>query len=140
MLKVRVRKRTDDLLAANQALQEQITERKQAEVQLRQANAEVARRETALRDALSNLKAVQSRLIQAEKLESIGRLAAGVAHEVKNPLAIMLQGIHYLSKHIATNGDNVTMALQEMNDAVKRADSVVGPAGFLRPERIKPEH
>ena len=123
----------------NQALQleEDITERKRAEAQLKQANAELAGRETALRDALSNLKATQLQLIQAEKLESVGRLAAGVAHEVKNPLAIMLQGIHYLSKHLTTNGDNVTMALQDMDNAVKRADSVVrGLLDFSAPSEL----
>jgi len=121
-----------------------VTDRKRAEAQLKQANSELARSEKALRETLSDLKesheqlkAAQSQLIQAEKLESVGRLAAGVAHEVKNPLAIMLQGIHYLSKHLTTNGDNVTLALQDMNNAVKRANSVVrGLLDFSAPSEL----
>jgi len=39
-----------------------------------------------LKQSLEDLKSMQSQLIQSEKLASLGQLAAGIAHEIKNPL------------------------------------------------------
>jgi two-component system, NtrC family, sensor kinase len=56
-----------------------ITERKRAEEAIRTARDAA---ETALRE----LQAAQDRLVQTEKLASLGQLTAGIAHEIKNPL------------------------------------------------------
>ena len=71
------------------------------------------------------LQQTQMQLIQAEKLESVGRLAAGVAHEVKNPLALLLLGVDYLSQGIDPDDENVDKILSQMRDAVDRADRIV---------------
>ncbi len=39
-----------------------------------------------LRESLDNLRTAQDRLVQTEKLASLGQLTAGIAHEIKNPL------------------------------------------------------
>ncbi len=86
---------------------------------------------------MNNLKSAQLQLIHAEKLESIGRLAAGVAHEVKNPLAVIQLGIDYLSQTQKGNKD-VTETVVDMDDAVKRADTVIkGLLEFSRPTKLE---
>lgn len=109
-----------------------ITERKTAEEKLRQANAELSASRDQLMQALEDLhrsheelKAAQMLLIRAEKMETVGRLAAGVAHEVKNPLAILLSGIEYLEQTPAAHDGTIGLVLKDMREALSRADSVI---------------
>ena len=110
-----------------------ITERREAEEQLRRANVDLARSREELLKVLGDLrkshdelKAAQLQLIQAEKMQSLGRLAAGVAHDVKNPLAILSMGIDYLGNNNLVPGDvAATTVIQDMRDAIQRADRIV---------------
>ena len=70
-------------------------------------------------------KSAQLQLIHAEKLESIGLLATGVAHEVKNPLMTLLTGVQYLREFAPPEEDDVKQLLDDMLLAVRRADSVI---------------
>jgi signal transduction histidine kinase len=71
------------------------------------------------------LKAAQSQLMQLEKLHSIGQLAAGVAHEVKNPLQVILVGLQYLTDSPVAQEEEMRSVIGEMRDALHRANGVV---------------
>jgi PAS domain S-box-containing protein len=109
-----------------------ITERKQAEERLTRAYAELAANEEALKRTLEELRAAnqelketQLELIQAARLESVGALAAGVAHEVKNPLQTILMGLDYLVPNCLPGNENMAMVLSDMREAVTRANTII---------------
>src|SRR5688572_4653227 len=74
----------------------------------------------------AELQATQLQLIQSEKLDSLGRMAAGIAHEVKNPLMMILTGIKVLAKRVPTADEQTRLLLQDMEEAVERADRIIG--------------
>ena len=74
-----------------------------------------------LQKAYDQLKEAQSQLVQAEKMQVVGTLASGVAHEVKNPLATIQQGLDYLKENNRAKDKNTSSILEYMEEAVKKA-------------------
>ena len=74
----------------------------------------------------AQLRVTQLQLIQSEKLDSLGRMAAGVAHEVKNPLMMVLTGVKVLSKRLENADESTRQLLDDMTEAVQRADKIIG--------------
>jgi GAF domain-containing protein len=105
----------------------------------------VQQRTRELAASLENLRAAQDRLVQTEKLASLGQLTAGIAHEIKNPLNFInnfsavsaelidelreaLAGAHLNSKLRAEIGEIADMLQGNLDKVVqhgKRADSIV---------------
>jgi signal transduction histidine kinase len=71
---------------------------------------EVQARTNELAQSLEDLRVAQDRLVQTEKLASLGQLTAGIAHEIKNPL-------NFVSNFSALS----VQLTDELNDVLKRA-------------------
>jgi signal transduction histidine kinase len=62
-----------------------------------------------LEEKMNQLKNTQMRLIQQEKLAGIGQLAAGVAHEVNNPLGFVISNLSTLDKYVKKFTEMLTL-------------------------------
>ena len=124
-----------------------ITERKQFEARLLQQEEELRRHRDSLEELVRNrsekllqatieLEEQQAQLIQAEKMASLGQMAAGVAHEINNPVSYVMSNLGTLDQYVssltpllqlqrellATPGGASTELLERMGELWKQED------------------
>ena len=96
---IRDRQQTEELrltrhvAALTEALQDQLEERKRVEEALRREKSEQ-------QTLIQRLEEAHNQLLQSEKMASIGQLAAGVAHEINNPIGYVNSNLGSLQKYI----------------------------------------
>ena len=76
-----------------------ISNRKIAEEALRQSELKLRQRTAELEKTLQDLGRAQAKLVQSEKMSSLGQLVAGVAHEINNPVNFILGNLSYASEY-----------------------------------------
>jgi PAS domain S-box-containing protein len=120
-LELRVRERTEELAWANLALESEVSERRRAEIQLRESNQR-------LQQALKELHDTQQHVIQQERLRALGRMASGMAHDFNNALIPILGYAELLLEkpELLQDQDKTIQYLRVIRTASKDASSVVG--------------
>jgi signal transduction histidine kinase len=84
------RKAQDDIERLNAGLERHVQER----------TAELSEKNLELQRAYEDLKRMQAQLLQQDKMASVGLLAAGVAHEINNPMGFIISNLSSLGKYV----------------------------------------
>lgn len=88
-----------------------------------QRTAQFKQASEALQREIDERKQLESQLVQSEKLASLGQLAAGVAHEINNPIGFISSNLGAL--------DGYFKQLQDMLDAYREAENAIGSSEVI---------
>ncbi len=102
-----------------------MTERLQARTaEAERLYAEAIERNRQLSEMYERLQAAQRQLVQSEKLAAVGQLAAGIVHDVKNPLGV-IKGLAEELLEDPLEGAGALEAYRQIRDNATRANSIV---------------
>jgi signal transduction histidine kinase len=109
-------------------------------------DGKVAERTQELAAANQTLRSAQQRLVMSEKLAAIGQLAAGVAHEINNPVAVIQGNLDVLRETLGDAAEPAMPEIRLIQDQVFRIRLIVTKllqfarpaeyAGYLEPVRL----
>ncbi|MGD1939555.1 MAG: sensor histidine kinase [Cyanophyceae cyanobacterium] len=104
-------------LATYEELEKEVQQRKEAEVALRESEAEERRKAEALTETLKTLQETQIQLIQTEKMSSLGQMVAGLAHEINNPINFIHNNLTYANQYLVDLLELATLYRESFGEA-----------------------
>jgi len=99
-----------------------IDDLKEAQEELQNSANELSQK---VKEKTEELKQSQAHLFQSEKLAGIGQLAAGIAHEIRNPLGIMATSLYYLNDVLSEKSKNVKKHFQIIQSEINRCEAII---------------
>ncbi len=99
---------TKELLIKREIMLKDISSKSAYEEKLEERNIE-------LKETLTQLREIQNQMIQQEKMAGIGQLAAGIAHEINNPLGYVMSNFDTLKKYIKIYDEFIEELLDRVN-------------------------
>lgn len=81
--------------------------------------------EERVRQKTQEVRRIHERLLETEKLAGIGQLAAGIAHEIRNPLAIIATSAYYLGEIMPKDQKEVRKHLQILDSEINRCQAII---------------
>jgi signal transduction histidine kinase len=127
--------RADEIGRLRDAFATMSSEVEQARTKL---EAKVDERTRELNTAVKDLNDAQDALVRREKMATLGQLASGVGHELRNPLGVMTNAVYYLRAVLAAQPDNVREYLDILHQQIALSEKIV--ADLLDFARSKPPH
>jgi len=104
-----------------------LTDKKYLDEQITHRTEELEQSNDELEATLENLKRTQDQLVESKKMESLGTLVGGVAHEINTPIGIGITGItHFIqiTKEITANYEADNMSADEFEKYLKLGNSL----------------
>jgi two-component system NtrC family sensor kinase len=95
------------------------------EAKVAERTRELAHKNLELRTTVSLLEKTREQLVLADKLSALGQMAAGIAHEINNPAAVILGNLEILEAELGERGRPVTGELDLIKQQVERIRHIV---------------
>ncbi len=123
----------DQLAARNREIQRAAAA---LEIKVVERTRELAQKNAELQTTITLLEQTREQLVLAEKLSALGQMAAGIAHEINNPAAVILGNLDVLSAELGAQAQPVAREIELIAQQVERIRHIV--TSLLQFARARP--